>query len=221
MPLISPAPASTPSSEPNLLISSAAVLGPMPATPGTLSMLSPISASTSPTSSGGTPNFSRTSSTPSRRFFMVSSTETSPSQSCIRSLSDEQITTCIPAALATLASVAMMSSASNPGTSSWVRPNASITWRVSAICARQLGRHRRAVRLVLGEDLVAEVVAGGVVDDAEVGGPLLALDAQDHLAEAVDGARLQPLGRGERRQRVEGAEQEVQRVDDEQARLRG
>ena len=102
-------------------------------------MLSPISASTSPTSSGGTPNFSRTSSTPSRRFFMVSSTETSSSQSCIRSLSDEQITTCIPAALATLASVAMMSSASNPATSSWVRPNASTTWRVSAICAASSG----------------------------------------------------------------------------------
>ena len=85
----------------------------------------------------------------------------------------------------------------------------------------QLGRHRRAVRLVLGEDLVAEVVARGVVDDAEVRGPLLALDAQDHLAEAVDRARLQPLGRGERRQRVERAEQEVQRVDDVEARLRG
>ncbi len=111
----------------------------MPATPGTLSMLSPISASTSPTSSGGTPNFSRTSATPSLRFFMVSRTETSSSQSCMRSLSDEQITTCIPAALATLASVAMMSSASKPGISSWVRPNASTTCRVSAICAASSG----------------------------------------------------------------------------------
>ena len=122
-----------------MLISSAAVFGPMPTTPGTLSMLSPISAKTSPTSSGGTPNFSRTSSTPSRRFFMVSSTDTSSSHSCIRSLSDEQITTCIPAALATLASVAMMSSASNPGISSWVRPKASTTWRVSAIWAASSG----------------------------------------------------------------------------------
>ncbi len=43
---------------------------------------------------------------------MVSSTETSPPQSCIRSLSDEQMTTSIPAAAATRASVAMMSSAS-------------------------------------------------------------------------------------------------------------
>ena len=39
-----------------------AVFGPMPGTPGTLSTLSPISASTSPTFSGGTPNFSSTSS---------------------------------------------------------------------------------------------------------------------------------------------------------------
>ena len=123
--------ASSASSEPNLLISSEAVLGPMPATPGTLSMLSPISASTSPTCSGPTPNFSRTSGGPMRRFFIVSSTATPPSsvQSCVRSLSDEQITTSMPAARATLVSAAMMSSASKPDTSSWVSPNASITRR--------------------------------------------------------------------------------------------
>ena len=94
-------------------------------------MLSPISASTSPTCSGPTPNFSRTSGGPMRRFFIVSSTATPPSsvQSWVRSLSDEQMTTSIPAARATLASVAMMSSASKPGTSSWASPNASITRR--------------------------------------------------------------------------------------------
>src|SRR6185312_12980309 len=43
-------------------MSSAAVLAPMPGTPGTLSMLSPQSAWTSATLSGPTPNFSRTSS---------------------------------------------------------------------------------------------------------------------------------------------------------------
>ena len=42
----------------------AAVLTPMPGTPGTLSVESPISACTSSTFSGGTPNFSITSSRP-------------------------------------------------------------------------------------------------------------------------------------------------------------
>ena len=47
-----------------MLISSAAVLTPMPGTPGTLSTLSPHSAWTSMTLSGPTPNFSRTSASP-------------------------------------------------------------------------------------------------------------------------------------------------------------
>ena len=62
--LISPARASSVSRSPYSLISSAAVLTPMPGTPGTLSVESPASACTSTTLSGGTPNFSRTSSGP-------------------------------------------------------------------------------------------------------------------------------------------------------------
>jgi hypothetical protein len=133
--------ASSASSVPNLLISSDAVLGPMPATPGTLSMLSPISASTSPICAGPTPNFSFTSAGPMRRFFIVSSTATPPSSvhSCVRSLSDEQMTTSIPAARATRVSVAMMSSASNPDTSSCAMPNASITRRTIPSCSPSSG----------------------------------------------------------------------------------
>ena len=44
----------------------------MPGTPGTLSLESPISACTSITFSGGTPNFSITSARPIRLSFMVS-----------------------------------------------------------------------------------------------------------------------------------------------------
>jgi len=68
-----------------------------------LSTLSPIKASTSPTCSGGTPNFSITSSRPMRRSFIVSSMSRPGSISCIRSLSEETMVTCQPSAKAALA----------------------------------------------------------------------------------------------------------------------
>ena len=91
-----------------MLISSAAVLTPMPGTPGTLSTASPQSACTSITLSGVTPNFSNTSSGPIQRSGgwpgrgMVSSRRIEPSgsTSCIRSLSDETIVTLPPASRA-------------------------------------------------------------------------------------------------------------------------
>ena len=69
---------------------------PMPGAPGTLSTLSPHSAWTSTTLSGVTPNFSNTCSAPIFRFFMVSSMKTCGPTSCIRSLSDETISTSPP-----------------------------------------------------------------------------------------------------------------------------
>ncbi len=77
-------------------ISSAAVLTPMPGTPGTLSTESPASAWTSTTFSGPTPNFSRTSSGPIALFLIGSSIRMPPSTSCIRSLSDETMVTSMP-----------------------------------------------------------------------------------------------------------------------------
>jgi hypothetical protein len=65
-----------------------------------LSTLSPISASTSPTCSGGTPNFSITCSRPMRRSFIVSSMSRPGSISCIRSLSEETMVTLHPSASA-------------------------------------------------------------------------------------------------------------------------
>ena len=98
--LISPARASSVSRSPYSLISSAAVLTPMPGTPGTLSTQSPASDCTSTTLSGGTPNFSITSSRPMRLFFMVSSIDDAGPTSCIRSLSDETMVTSPPASTA-------------------------------------------------------------------------------------------------------------------------
>ena len=72
----------------------------MPGTPGTLSVESPASACTSTTLSGPTPNFSRTSASPMRRFFIGSHIEIAPPTSCIKSLSDETMVTCAPRAAA-------------------------------------------------------------------------------------------------------------------------
>ena len=79
---------------------------------------------------------------------MVSSSAMSPPHSCIRSLSDEQMTTFMPAAAAARASVAMTSSASNaghrqgPAAEGVDQPVDQLDLR------RQLGRHGRAVGLV-------------------------------------------------------------------------
>ncbi len=61
-----------PSKLPNLWISCAAVFGPIPLTPGTLSLLSPISDWTSITLSGVTSNLSLTSGSRMNLSFMVS-----------------------------------------------------------------------------------------------------------------------------------------------------
>ena len=70
----------------------------MPGTPGTLSVESPISACTSMTFSGGTPNFSITSARPIFLSFMVSSKTTRSLTSCIKSLSEETMVAVAPAA---------------------------------------------------------------------------------------------------------------------------
>ena len=81
-------------------MSCAAVLTPMPGTPGTLSVESPISDCTSMTFSGGTPNFSITSAGPIFLSFMVSNMTTPSVTSCIRSLSEETMVAVAPASQA-------------------------------------------------------------------------------------------------------------------------
>ena len=94
---IAGAAASTVSRSPNSLISCAAPFGPIPGTPGTLSVESPISACTSTILSGVTPNFSITSAGPIG-FCLIGSSMSTPGRiSCIRSLSDDTMVTCPPA----------------------------------------------------------------------------------------------------------------------------
>ena len=106
---------------------------PIPGAPGTLSVASPASAWTSTTFSGGTPNLASTPSRSMRRFFIASSISTPSPTSCIRSLSDDTIVTRPPASRARQASVAMMSSASNPSSSSHAMPKARTASRVIGI----------------------------------------------------------------------------------------
>ena len=96
--LISLARSSSVSRSPYSPISCAAVFTPIPGTPGTLSEESPASAWISITCSGPRPNFSTTSSRPILRFFIGSNIETRSPTSCIRSLSDDMITTSPPSA---------------------------------------------------------------------------------------------------------------------------
>jgi hypothetical protein len=138
-------------------------------------MLSPISASTSPTWSGGTPNFSRTSAGPSKRFFMVSSRLMRSLHICIRSLSDEQITTRMPSFAARQASVAMTSSASTPG-SDRLGNSERIDHPVDDLhLGGQIRGHGRPVSLVVGVQVVAEVAPGGIEHGDQVRGPVLPL----------------------------------------------
>ena len=135
--VISSARDSSVSTSPNSWISAAAVLIPIPGAPGTLSVESPASACTSTTLSGPTPNFASTPSTPMRTFFIASIISTPPPTSCIRSLSELTIVTRPPASRARHASVAMMSSASNPSSSSQAMLNARVASRVRGICGRR------------------------------------------------------------------------------------
>ncbi len=100
--LISPARPSNVSRSPYSLMSSAAVFTPRPGTPGTLSVESPISDCTSGTFSGGTPNFSITSSRPIGRSRpgIGSNIWTPGRTSCIRSLSPATIIASAPASTA-------------------------------------------------------------------------------------------------------------------------
>ena len=76
---------------------------------------SPIRAWTWITRDGSTPNFSTTAFSSTQRSFMVSSMTTLSLISCMRSLSEEMMTTRSTSLAYLRARVAMMSSASTPG----------------------------------------------------------------------------------------------------------
>jgi hypothetical protein len=71
----------------------------------------------------------------------------------------------------------------------------------------QLLGHRRAVGLVVGKRLVAEIRTLGVEHHGDVGIRVLAHESAQHVDHAIDHAGRLAFGVGQRRQGVEGAEQ--------------
>jgi len=208
--LISPARMSSVSRSPYSTISWAAVLMPIPGTPGTLSVESPASACTSTTFSGGTPNFSITSAMPMRRSFMVSNMVTLSVTSCIRSLSEETMVAVAPP----LAGLAGVSCNQVVGLEAALFEARQIErahrladqWKLR----NQVVRRRRPVRLVVGIKLVAEGDFRLVEDDGQMRRPVIrrhvAQQLPQHVAEPEHGIDLQPVGFAvQRRQRVVGA----------------
>ena len=133
-PPISSACATTLSSEPYCASHFAAVLGPTFATPGTLSTASPVSVSRSSTWSGRTSNFARTPASSYVSLLIVLTIVMPGRTSCVRSLSDDEITVSMPAAAACVASVPITSSASTPSTISSGQPCARTSSCSGAIC---------------------------------------------------------------------------------------
>ncbi len=116
----------------------AAVLGPHFSTPGTLSIVSPISARKSTICSGRTPNFSITVSAESIRLPLIVLTSATPGRtSWAKSLSLVEMVTSIPCAAPCSASVPITSSASTPSTHSSGKPSACTIRRMGSTCARR------------------------------------------------------------------------------------
>ncbi len=80
----------------------------------------------------------------------------------------------------------------------------------------QLGRRRRALRLVGVVDAVAEGVPPGVEDHRQVGADMVLQQPRQHVGEAEHGVDRRAVRPGHRRQRVEGAEDEPRAVHQDQ-----
>ncbi len=216
--LISPARASSVSRSPYSLIRSAAVFTPMPGTPGTLSVESPIKACTSITFDGGTPNRSSTSASPITLFFMVSYMRMPGRTSCIRSLSEDTMVTSAPACerLAGIGRDQIVGLVT-------LHLDAGDVERLHRVADQRKLRDEVlgqvwAVRLVAVEQIVAEGARRVIEDHREMGRRTefagLAQELPQHAAEAMHRADRQPVGRPrQRRQRVIGPENIPRAVD--------
>ena len=190
----------------------------MPGTPGTLSVESPISACTSMTFSGGTPNFSITSARPIFLSFMVSK-------------QDDAVVDELHQVL-----VRGDDGGGGAGRAGFAHIGRDQVVGLEAVLleARQIERlHRFAdelelrleivgrigpVRLVVGIHGGAEGLLRLVEDHRQMGRPLLRLEIAEklpqHVAEAEHGIELQPVRFAvDRRQRVIGAKNVAGTVD--------
>ncbi len=81
----------------------------------------------------------------------------------------------------------------------------------------QVVRHRRSMRLVLLEQVIAECASRRVEHHRDMVGPLLPHELEQHVHHAVDGAGRLSARVGERRQRVECAVQVRGAVDQDES----
>ena len=202
------------------MINCAAVLMPMPGTPGTLSVESPASACTSTTFSGGTPNFSITSGMPMRRSFMVSYIVTLVGHELHQVLVGGHD----GGGRAALAGQPHIGRDQIVGLEADLFQAGQVERAHRLADQRELRdqivRRRRPVRLVIGIELVAERDLGFVEDDRQMRRPVIlghvAQQLPQHVAEAEHGIDLQPVGFAvQGRQRVIGAENVGGTVDQE------
>ncbi len=217
--LISEARSRSVSRSPYSLISSAAVLTPMPGTPGTLSVESPASDCTSTTLSGGTPNFSITSS----RADLLGLHGVEHDNARAHELHQVLVGGDDRDVAAGVDDLARVGRDEVVGLIALLLDAGDVERLHRVADERELrdelvGR-RRPVRLVVLEDLVAEVLAAGVENDRDVGRRLrrlrLAQELPQHGAEAVHGADGQAVGGSRQgRERVEGAEDVARAVDE-------
>ena len=222
--LISAARASSVSRSPNSSSSCAAVFGPMPGTPGTLSTESPVSACRSIIFSGGTPHFSMTSGTLDlavlhrvvhrhRRADELHQILVGRDDGGVAAglageprIGGDQI-------------VGLEALHLDAGQVEGARRLAD-----QAELRDQILRRRRAVGLVFGVELVAERLRRIVEDDremgrrdADIGVARVLHQLPQHVAEARHRADRQPVRFArQRRQRVIGAEDVAGAVDEEE-----
>ena len=127
----------TPSSEPYSASHLAAVFGPHFSTPGTLSTVSPISASRSTIWPARTPNLSITAASASIRLPLMVLTRPTPGRtSWAKSLSPVEMVTARPSPAARSARVPITSSASTPCSRRIGMPSAPTISSIGSTCAR-------------------------------------------------------------------------------------
>ena len=166
--------------------------------------------------SGNTSNLFFTPARSSSVLLMVLISVICGDTSCAMSLSPVEISTLRFCFAAAQASVPMTSSASTPGSRRIGRPMRLHRVEQRLDLRAQVVGHRRTMRLVLGEQVVAEGLAGRVEHHRDALGVVVLQELVEHVEHAEHRAGRFAARVGERRQRVKGAVQVGRSVDEDQ-----
>ena len=136
--------------------------------------------------SGGTPNLVATPASSSVSALMVLTSVTWSLTSCAMSLSPVETMLRIPFCVACCTRVPITSSASTPSMMTSGQPSARISVVQRLDLAAQVVRHRGAVSLVVGIEIVAEGLALRVEHAGDIIGRIILLQPAQHGEHAVD-----------------------------------